>query len=73
MPLERKRQRALKKPGALRYYATALRLDIVVGALRTVRFYLITGLMVWAPLLVTIWLAWWLFTNVGKGVGGIVI
>lgn len=36
--------------------------------LRTVRFYLLTGLIVWTPLLVTVWLTWWLFSNVGLGI-----
>ena len=32
------------------------------------RFYLITGLMVWTPLLVTVWLSRWLFKTVGLGI-----
>jgi uncharacterized membrane protein len=35
------------------------------------RFYLITGLMVWIPLIVTVWLTWWLFKNVALGIEGI--
>ena len=36
------------------------------------RFYLITGLMVWTPLLVTVWLSWWLFKNVGLGIESVI-
>lgn len=32
---------------------------------RALRFYLVTGLMVWVPLIVSAWLAWWLFKNIG--------
>lgn len=32
---------------------------------RALRFYLVTGLLVWIPLIVTVWLTWWLFTKVG--------
>lgn len=35
--------------------------------LRALRFYLVTGLLVWIPLIITVWLAWWLFKNVGLG------
>ena len=35
---------------------------------KAVRFYLLTGLIVWTPLLVTVWLTWWLFSNVGLGI-----
>lgn len=35
--------------------------------LRTLRFYLVTGLLVWIPLIVTVWLTWWLFKKVGLG------
>lgn len=34
---------------------------------RLLRFYLVTGLLVWVPLIVTVWLTWWLFNNVGLG------
>lgn len=34
---------------------------------RALRFYLVTGLLVWIPLIVTLWLTWWLFKNVGLG------
>lgn len=36
------------------------------------RFYLLTGLMVWTPLLVTVWLSWWLFKNVGLGIESVI-
>lgn len=36
------------------------------------RFYLLTGLMVWTPLLVTVWLTWWLFSNVGLGIESVI-
>ncbi|MFP6582980.1 MAG: DUF502 domain-containing protein [Candidatus Hydrogenedentota bacterium] len=35
---------------------------------RAIRFYLVTGLLVWIPLIVTVWLTWWLFKNVGLGI-----
>ena len=35
--------------------------------LRLLRFYLVTGLLVWIPLIVTVWLTWWLFKNLGLG------
>lgn len=35
--------------------------------LRLLRFYLVTGLLVWIPLIVTLWLTWWLFKNLGLG------
>lgn len=31
---------------------------------RLLRFYVVTGLLVWTPLIITVWLTWWLFTNV---------
>lgn len=40
--------------------------------LRTLRFYLVTGLMVWIPMIVTIWLTWWLFKNVGLGIENLI-
>lgn len=49
-----------KEEGFLRQYFKAF------------RFYLITGLMVWTPLLVTVWLSWWLFKNVGLGIESII-
>jgi len=36
--------------------------------LRALRFYFVTGLLVWVPLIVTVWLTWWLFKNVGLGI-----
>ena len=36
------------------------------------RFYLITGLLVWIPLIVTVWLTWWLFKNVGLGLENLI-
>ena len=36
------------------------------------RFYLVTGLMVWVPLIVTVWLTWWLFKNVGLGIESVI-
>lgn len=35
--------------------------------LRALRFYFVTGILVWVPLLVTLWLTWWLFKTVGLG------
>lgn len=35
--------------------------------LRALRFYLVTGLLVWIPLIVTLWLTWFLFSKVGLG------
>lgn len=40
--------------------------------LRALRFYLVTGLMVWIPLIVTVWLTWWLFKNVGLGIENLI-
>lgn len=40
--------------------------------LRALRFYLVTGLMVWIPLIVTVWLTWWLFKNVGLGIESLI-
>ena len=39
---------------------------------RAIRFYLVTGLMVWVPLIVTVWLTYWLFKNVGLGIENII-
>lgn len=36
------------------------------------RFYLVTGLMVWTPLIITVWLTWWLFTKVGLGIESVI-
>ena len=49
-----------KKPTFLRQY------------LRALRFYFITGLLVWVPLIVTVWIAWWLFKSVGLGLEGLI-
>ncbi|MDK1021221.1 MAG: DUF502 domain-containing protein [Candidatus Hydrogenedentes bacterium] len=40
--------------------------------LRVLRFYLVTGLLVWIPLIVTLWLTWWLFKNVGLGLENLI-
>ena len=40
--------------------------------LRAFRFYLLTGLIVWTPLLVTVWLTWWLFTKVGGNIENLI-
>jgi len=34
---------------------------------RALRFYFVTGLLVWVPLISTVWLTWWLFKTVGLG------
>ena len=47
---------APENPGFLRAYFKAI------------RFYLVTGLMVWVPLIVTVWLTYWLFKNIGLGI-----
>ncbi len=39
---------------------------------RALRFYFLTGLMVWIPLIVTVWLTWWLFKNVGLGIENLI-
>mgnify|MGYP001242243658 CR=1 FL=1 len=39
---------------------------------KAIRFYLVTGLMVWIPLIVTVWLTWWLFKNVGLGIESVI-
>lgn len=39
---------------------------------RLLRFYLVTGLLVWMPLIVTVWLTWWLFKNVGLGLENLI-
>lgn len=36
------------------------------------RFYLVTGIMVWVPLIVTVWLTWWLFKTVGLGIESVI-
>lgn len=40
---------------------------------KALRFYLVTGLMVWTPLIVTVWLTWWLFKRVGVGVNNVLM
>ncbi len=35
---------------------------------RHFRRYIVTGLLVWVPTLVTLWVTWWFVTNVGGGV-----
>jgi len=49
-----------KKPGFFRQYMRALRL------------YFITGLLVWVPLIVTVWVTWWLFKAVGLGLENVI-
>lgn len=49
-----------KKPGFIRQYLRALRL------------YFITGLLVWVPLIVTLWVTWWLFKTVGLGLENLI-
>ncbi|MDP7638925.1 MAG: DUF502 domain-containing protein [Candidatus Hydrogenedentes bacterium] len=39
---------------------------------KQLRFYLMTGLLVWMPLIVTVWLTIWLFKKVGGGVASII-
>jgi uncharacterized membrane protein len=39
---------------------------------KAIRFYLVTGIMVWVPLIVTVWLTYWLFKNVGLGIENII-
>ena len=34
---------------------------------RQLRRYMVTGLMVWVPLIVTLWISWWVISNVGFG------
>ncbi len=34
---------------------------------RHIQRYMVTGLMVWVPLIVTVWVAWWVISNVGFG------
>ncbi|MCH7960348.1 MAG: DUF502 domain-containing protein [Candidatus Hydrogenedentes bacterium] len=40
--------------------------------IRLLRFYLVTGLLVWVPLIVTVWLTWWLFSNVGLSLENVI-
>jgi len=49
-----------EKPGFWREYFKAI------------RFYLVTGIMVWVPLIVTVWLTYWLFKNVGLAIENII-
>jgi uncharacterized membrane protein len=44
----------------------------LVRYFKAVRFYLVTGLMVWIPLIVTVWLTYWLFKNVGLGIESVI-
>lgn len=48
------------------------RTSFVRQYLRALRFYLVTGLLVWIPLIVTLWLTWWLFKNVGLGLENLI-
>lgn len=48
------------------------RSSFVKRYLRALRFYLVTGLLVWIPLIVTIWLTWWLYTKVGLGLENVI-
>jgi len=40
--------------------------------LRQLQRYMSTGLLVWIPLIVTIWLAWWVISNVGFGLEALI-
>lgn len=40
--------------------------------LRALRLYFITGLLVWVPLIVTLWITWWLFKTVGLGLENLI-
>lgn len=40
--------------------------------LRNLRRYMITGLLVWVPLIVTLWLSWWVLSKVGFGIEGFI-
>ncbi len=40
--------------------------------LRALRLYFITGLLVWVPLIVTLWITWWLFKAVGLGLENLI-
>jgi uncharacterized membrane protein len=55
-----KRETIHDRPGFLRQYFRAL------------RFYFITGLLVWVPLIVTAWVTWWLIKTVGLGLEGLI-
>lgn len=35
---------------------------------RQLRYYMVTGLLVWVPLIFTAWVTWWLIWNVGGGI-----
>jgi len=48
------------------------RYSFVRQYIRALRFYLVTGLLVWVPLIVTLWLTWWLFKNVGLGLENLI-
>lgn len=58
--MKKKRASGRKKTSFIRQYIRAL------------RFYLVTGLLVWIPLIVTVWLTWWLFKNVGLGLENLI-
>lgn len=60
MPAETVSLEPKKKPGFFRQYLRALRL------------YFITGLLVWVPLIVTLWVTWWLFKAVGLGLENLI-
>lgn len=47
-------------------------LRFLIQYLKQLRFYLMTGLLVWVPLIVTVWLTIWLFKKVGLGVESII-
>lgn len=44
----------------------------LIDTLKQLQRFLVTGLMVWIPLIVTLWLAWWVISNVVFGVEGII-
>lgn len=46
--------------------------SFVTRYFRLLRFYLVTGLLVWIPLIVTVWLTWWLFETVGLGIESLI-
>lgn len=41
--------------------------NIFMQYVRLFRFYMVTGLLVWVPLIVTVWVTWWLFKSLGLG------
>lgn len=44
----------------------------LIDTLKQLQRFLVTGLMVWIPLIVTLWVAWWVISNVVFGVEGII-